>query len=281
MPEGPEIRRMVDDIAKAVGGQKADQVFFAFERFKHFEPILAGREVQSVEARGKAVLVFFAADGGDGPWCVYSHNQLYGKWRMGKPDREPRTNRQLRFAVYCARKAARLYSASDIQLVRPEELPQISYLARLGPDPLNQTVTAEDLVAVLEDKRFRGRSLGSLLLDQGFVAGVGNYLRSEILFEAGIAPSVRPRDLEDAGRKRLADAILTLMFRAYRLKGVTNDPERARRLQKNGWSFGQRRHMVFNRESQTCHDCGAVISRRIMASRRLYFCPVCQGGNGD
>jgi endonuclease-8 len=207
MPEGPEIRRMVDDIGKAVAGKTAEQVFFAFDRFKAFESTLTGREVTSVEARGKAVLVHFAATDDDGPWCVYSHNQLYGKWRIGWPNRPPDTNRQLRFAVTSRKKAARLYSASDILVVRPEGLAELGYLKRLGPDPLNQPTGVDDLVALFEDRRFAGRALGGLLLDQGFVAGIGNYLRSEILFEARIAPATRPRDLDPVDRERLAQAI--------------------------------------------------------------------------
>ncbi|TGN39189.1 endonuclease VIII [Marinobacter confluentis] len=276
MPEGPEIRRMVDDIDKAVGGRTAEQVFFAFERFKEFEQLLAGRTVTSVEARGKAVLVFFSATDTDGPWCVYSHNQLYGKWRMGSADREPSTNRQLRFAVFGGKKAARLYSASDIQLVRPENLGQVEYLGRLGPDPLNQPVGVQDVLAVFNDKRFAGRALGGLLLDQGFVAGIGNYLRSEILFETRLAPSTRPKDLSAIDQERLAEAILEMLQRGYRLKGVTNDPERAERLKQAGWTFGQRRHMVFNRDGQACHECDGPIEKVRVASRRLYFCRLCQ-----
>lgn len=237
MPEGPEIRRMVDDISKAVAGRTVKQVFFAFDRFKDFDSVLAGRLVTGVEARGKAVLVFFSGNDDDAPWCVYSHNQLYGKWRIGKPDFEPRTNRQLRFAIIGPQKAARLYSASDIRLLRPEALAEVEYLARLGPDPLNETVSIEDLMAVFEDSRFLGRGLGGLLLDQGFVAGIGNYLRSEILFEARIAPKQRLRDLDHATRKRLAGAILTLVDRTYRLEGITNDPERAKKLKGEGWTY--------------------------------------------
>lgn len=276
MPEGPEIRRMVDDINAAVGNHKAHKVFFAFERFKNFESVLAGRQVTSVEARGKAVLVFFAASENDGPWCVYSHNQLYGKWRIGKPDSEPRTNRQLRFAIVGPEKAARLYSASDIQVVRPDQLDEVGYLERLGPDPLNQGVSADDLITRFDHRRFSGRGLGGLLLDQGFVAGVGNYLRSEILFAAGLAPATRPRDLDAEARKLLASVILTLIERTYRLKGITNDPERAKRLKREGWSYAQRRHMVFNREGQACQECGTLIVKTTIASRRLYYCPVCQ-----
>ncbi|WP_150912135.1 endonuclease VIII [Marinobacter halotolerans] len=276
MPEGPEIRRMVDDIEAAIGDKSAEQVFFAFDHYKSFESALAGRRVSSVEARGKAVLVFFEATVTDGSWCVYSHNQLYGKWRMGSPNREPATNRQLRFAIFSGKKAARLYSASDIQLVRPDALDQVGYLSRLGPDPLNQSVGINDLMAVFDDKRFAGRALGGLLLDQGFVAGIGNYLRSEILFEARLAPATRPKDLDGTDRERLAQAILEMLSRAYRLKGITNDPDRAERLKQAGWSFGQRRHMVFNRDGQACHECDSPITRIQQASRRLYLCETCQ-----
>ncbi len=280
MPEGPEIRRMVDDIERAVGGEPAREVFFAFDHLKPFEKLLAGRRVTSVEARSKAVLVFFEGDDTDGPWCVYSHNQLYGKWRIGHVEREPSTNRQLRFAVYGSKKAARLYSASDIRLVRPDELDRIEYLDRLGPDPLNQKVSVRDLVARFNQARFAGRGLGGLLLDQRFVAGIGNYLRSEILFEARLAPATRPKDLDNVDQERLAQATLEMLERAYRGKGVTNDPERAERLKQAGWTFGQRRHMVFNREGQACHECDAPIVRTTVASRRLYHCPVCQKTQG-
>lgn len=276
MPEGPEIRRMVDDIERAVGGEPAREVFFAFDHLKPFEKLLAGRRVTSVEARSKAVLVFFEGDDTDGPWCVYSHNQLYGKWRMGNADREPSTNRQLRFAVYGSKKAARLYSASDIQLIRPDQLQEVPYLSRLGPDPLNESVNAKALIRVFNDRRFSGRKLGGLLLDQHFIAGIGNYLRSEILHEAGLGPDLKPRDLTEKQRRRLAESTLLMLERAYRLKGVTNDPERAERLKQNGWTFGQRRHMVFNREGQACHSCNAAVIKTRIASRRLYYCPVCQ-----
>lgn len=276
MPEGPEIRRMVDDIHSAVGKRKAHKVFFAFERFKSFEPALAGRQVTAVEARGKAVLMFFSARDDDGPWCVYSHNQLYGQWRTSAADNQPKTNRQLRFAVIGREKAAWLFSASDIRLVRPEDLDQVDYLARLGPDPVNQAVSGDDLLNQFNDKRFRGRGLGGLLLDQSFVAGVGNYLRSEILFEAGLLHTMKPKELSPADQEKLSTAILILIERTYRLKGITNSPERAKKLKREGCTFAQRRFMVFNRDLQPCYLCDTPIKKTTVASRRLYYCPQCQ-----
>jgi len=277
MPEGPEIRRMVDDIERTVGATEARSVFFSFDRFKPFERALSGRRVGAIQARGKAVLVFFAARGDDGLWCVYSHNQLYGQWRIGRADHEPATGRQLRFAILGDTRAARLYSASDIRVVQPDALSEIPYLARLGPDPLNDdTVDNVVLDCLLDDKRFAGRALGGLLLDQHFIAGIGNYLRSEILFEAGLHPARKPRSLTEDERAGLIEAVQMLIKRAYRLKGITNDPERAERLKKQGKHFGARRHMVFGRGGQACTTCGGPIDNTPVASRRLYLCPNCQ-----
>ena len=94
MPEGPEIRRAADRVAAAIEGRVADEVFFAFDDLKRFEPRLTGRRVQQVTSRGKAMLTRFS-----GGLTVYSHNQLYGRWYVMNGDRMPRTRRQLRFAV--------------------------------------------------------------------------------------------------------------------------------------------------------------------------------------
>lgn len=276
MPEGPKIRRMVDEIAAAVSGRTAVAVQFAFERLKAFEATLSGRRVLGVEARGKAVLVHFDARSDDGRWCVYSHNQLYGKWLIGEPDTAPKTNRQLRFAIIGEARAARLYSASDIRVLRPDALDRIDYIARLGPDLLNAKVDDASLEARLDDKRFARRALGNLLLDQGFIAGIGNYLRSEILFESGLHPARKPRSLDDHERRCLIEAARRLIERAYRLRGITNDPERAALLKAEGKRFAARRYMVFARAGQRCYVCATPIAKKQVASRRLYLCPQCQ-----
>ncbi|NJO67188.1 MAG: endonuclease VIII, partial [Leptolyngbyaceae cyanobacterium RM1_405_57] len=73
MPEGPEIKRAADQIAKAIGDRPVTEIFFAFDRLKPYEPKLVGRKVVSVTARGKAMLIGF-----DNGFSIYSHNQLYG-----------------------------------------------------------------------------------------------------------------------------------------------------------------------------------------------------------
>src|SRR3546814_2299648 len=81
------------------------------------------------------------------------------------------------------------------------ELHAHPFLSRLGPDVLDPGLDEAAVEVRMLDPRFAGRSLGGLLLDQGFLAGMGNYLRSEVLFAANLLPQRRPRDL-DAGEDR-------------------------------------------------------------------------------
>ena len=65
---------------------------------------------------------------------------------------------------------------------------------------------------------------------------------------------------------------------SYETEGITNDLRRFRQLRKIGASFGEARYWVFDREGEACYSCGGAIARISIASRRLYYCPACQGG---
>ncbi|MCU0866143.1 MAG: endonuclease VIII [Planctomycetes bacterium] len=276
MPEGPEIRREADRIGRQLRGARAEAVWFAFSHLQEWSALLRGVEIRTVESRAKAMLIRFASGVN-----IYSHNQLYGRWFVVKRGDMPRTDRQLRLAVHTATHSALLYSASEIEVLHDDDLPGHPFLARLGPDVLSEHVQPNDLEARLVDPRFRRRSLGALLLDQGFVSGLGNYLRSEILFVARLAPSLRPVDLLAHQRAELANAIAEIARRAYRHAGVTNEPAEVRRLKGDGCSRREYRHFVFGRGGKRCRRCDATIVRSEHSGRRLYACPSCQGVAGD
>lgn len=271
MPEGPEIRRAADRLKRAIEGDVARDVRLLLPSITRFERRLRGCVVESIAPRGKALLTRF-----EGGLTLYSHNQLYGRWVVSRGDAEPRTTRSLRVLIKGAQATIRLYSASDIAVLDDAGLARHPYLARLGPDLLDAGTTPEIVDARLAESRFAGRSLAALLLDQGFVAGIGNYLRSEMLFVAGVAPERRPRDLDPEERTRLAEAIVRVGRQAYRLAGVTNDPERAARMKLEGVDFEGRRFHVFDRAGLPCHDCGESVERIEAGSRRLYVCRTCQ-----
>lgn len=108
------------------------------------------------------------------------------------------------------------------------------------------------------------------------VGGTGNYLRSEILFFAGLSPTARVADLSAVRLQELARTILAVTRQAYEQAGVTNRAEWAVAARRHGESRRLSRFAVFERDGRPCHACGTPIERRMVASRRLYLCPSCQ-----
>ncbi|WP_404377729.1 endonuclease VIII [Vreelandella aquamarina] len=271
MPEGPEIRRAADRIEKQIGGKVLDDVWFAFPELSSQASSLIGIKVTAVDTRGKAMLIRFANQR-----VLYSHNQLYGVWKLHAEDKPPNTSRSLRVRLVAEGKAASLYSASDISLWRVDELAHHPFLARLGPDLLSQQVSADDVKERLLMPAFKRRSLGALLLDQGLVAGLGNYLRSEILFFSQLHPKQRPSDLTDEQLTLLSSHIVDTTRTAYRTAGVTNQEAWIEQAIASGEPRRQWRFSVFERAGLSCHRCGSIIERMMVGSRRLYRCPQCQ-----
>jgi endonuclease-8 len=236
---------------------------------------LRGLELLSVDTVGKHMLCRLS----DGT-RIYSHNQLYGRWWVVRRGEYPDTRRSLRLALHTATHSALLYSASEITVIREQDIANFPRLIGLGPDPLQPMVDAARVAARMTEKRFWRRGFAGLLLDQAFLAGLGNYLRSEILFSARMNPRSRPLDCSEAGRHRLSRAAVAIPRRSYRTGGVTITAPLARRLRSLGWPRDAYRFAVFGRQGLPCHVCGETIRRSDMAGRRLYFCPQCQRDGG-
>ena len=271
MPEGPEIRLAADRVARVLVDHTVETVSFGLPRLRRFEKRLSGNTVIAVDTRGKAMLTRF-----DNGLTIYSHNQLYGRWYTVRRPRMPDTRRQLRIELCTRTHRALLYSASDIDVLDEQQLLSHPFLSRVGPDILDRTLTASDIVERLSDSAFRKRSLGSLYLDQQFLAGNGNYLRSEILWAARLDPKQKPAGLTASELEILAAETLRMARRSYRTRGVTVAPELARRLKAEGLGYQAYRFYVFGREGLPCHRCGTPIERRTMGSRNLFVCSTCQ-----
>ena len=271
MPEGPEIRRAADKIEAVLKDKTVERIQFGLQPLKKFSRVLTGTKVLQLETRGKALLTHF-----DSGHTIYSHNQLYGVWRVVKRDKLPKTNRQLRLALHTDQHSALLYSASDISVWKTEKIEEHPFLQRLGPDILNPNLSWREVAERLKSKAFAGRALNSVYLDQAFLAGLGNYLRSEILFVAGIHPARKARELSKCEIGKLARITLDLSQRSYASHGVTIPDQQYKALKKKGVSYGKARFFVFSRANQPCRVCKTKIKRSTANSRRIYTCATCQ-----
>lgn len=135
----------------------------------------------------------------------------------------PDTKRDLRVRLETQHRAILLYSASDIAMLTPDALETHPFLQRIGPDVLDMRVTPQQVNTRLLSERFLRRRLSGLLLDQAFLAGLGNYLRAEILCHAALSPQHTAMTLDEGQLAALSDALLSLPRLSYHTRGTVDD----------------------------------------------------------
>lgn len=262
MPEGPEIRRAADNLEAAIKGEPLTEAWFAFPQLQPYQSQLIGQRVTHITTRGKALLTHFS-----GGLTLYSHNQLYGVWRVVDAGVDPQSNRVLRVRLQTARKAILLYSASEIEILTAQQLAHHPFLQRVGPDVLDMTLTAGQVRERLLSAKFRNRQFSGLLLDQAFLAGLGNYLRVEILWQVGLTGQHKAAELNETQLDALAHALLDIPRLSYRTRGQVDENKH------HGALF---RFKVFHRDGEACERCGSIIEKTMLSSRPFYWCPGCQ-----
>ena len=164
------------------------------------------------------------------------------------------------------RKFGRIYLLSRTN----DELAGFFRAHRLGLEPFTAEYNLKAFLA-----RFRNRKLRvkSLLLNQSFVAGVGNIYADEALFEAGIHPARRVSSLRKAEKERLFFALPTVLQRGIESGGTTfrdfvnSDGERGN---------NQEKLLVYGRENRRCLRCGTPVKKVVISQRGTHFCPTCQ-----
>ncbi|HFC11768.1 MAG TPA: DNA-formamidopyrimidine glycosylase, partial [Anaerolineae bacterium] len=142
--------------------------------------------------------------------------------------------------------------------------------AKLGPEPLEDDFTVAVFVQQLGKRKTK---LKPLLLDQAFVAGIGNIYADEALFLAKLAPTRTADSLNSAEIAALHAAIRHVLFLGVEREGasITNyvKPDGTKGDMQNAV-------MVFRRTGFPCYDCGTPIQRIKLAQRSTHFCPNCQ-----
>ena len=268
MPEGPETKRMVDTIKKSLLNQELVSTSFLHDNLKNLDT--TNISILDVTSKGKAVIIRLS-DGNS----IITHNQLYGRWTSNRLNTKIRHNRSLRIEFCTNSKAVRLWSATDIIALPTAEESTHPYLKRIGPDVLDKTTTYKLIYDRLVSKRFRNRRFSGLLLNQHFISGLGNYLRSEILFFAKLMYHQKASELDQDQNTKLSQCIKDVSLRSYKQKGKTifYDDLMLKQLDK---SAKKRRFMVFARAGQNCYVCKTKIVKEFQSSRRIYFCTTCQ-----
>ncbi len=225
---------------------------------------IAGHRVESVGRRGKYLLLHLP------PETLLIHLRMSGDLRLepiaalNQPhDRLyldfvllPGEDRRWRLAFNDTRKFGRLWLLDD-----PQRL-----LGKLGPEPLEDAFTAEWLANALSTHR---RQLKPLLLDQGFIAGLGNIYTDEALHRAGLHPLTLASAVTPPQAARLWQSIRLVLQEGIQRQGASID------WVYRGGDF-QNYFGVYQRTGQPCPVCGTPIQRLVVGQRGTHFCPECQ-----
>jgi len=227
---------------------------------------LAGRQVESIETRGKHLLIHFE----DG-LSLHSHLGMNGSWQVGDGRGFGKPERMAWLLMEVARQDASdgpgirvaQFGGPTLRLVRTAELARDPRLASLGPDILDPRFDPEAAAARL---RSSSDEVGVALLDQKIVCGIGNIFKSEACFEAGIDPWRPARSLAggESGPDRDEASGLLAVARRQMLEAVET---------------GRRPGRIYRKAGRPCPRCaGAAILSRAQGDdgRTTYWCPKCQ-----
>lgn len=300
MSEGPEVKRIADELASVLLGKKLVDV-----RGKGIDAALksnlVGSEIKSIDTFGKNIVFSFSSN-----IFLRNHMMMWGKWRiyerklfdwgLAKPPprsrwHQQRPNLKRPSVTYSENQDVRMDSRVRLVIVTEYHVAiefngpviqfshidpsLISPIALLGPDPLNNKFQNKLVLKRLEERL--EKFVYDLLLDQTFVAGVGNKYKSEILFQAKLCPFIRATELSKAQKVRLVNQIQKTLLIGYHDNGRTRPVESNEKLEDR-WKT---RHWVFRRAGQLCWICGTTNIRmdRKRTRRVTYWCPNCQGCN--
>ncbi len=139
-------------------------------------------------------------------------------------------------------------------------------LGKLGPEPLSKEFSAEMLFAMLQKHK---RQIKPLLLDQTFLAGMGNIYTDEALHLAGIHPLSRADVIGQEQAEILWRSVRTVLEEGIKRNGTSID------WIYRGGEF-QNYLKVYGRRDEACYKCGTVIEKISVGQRGTHFCPLCQ-----
>lgn len=289
MPELPEVETIVRDLDREVRNRTFLDVWsdarnlIKRESFESFKKKIIGKKILKVRRRAKNILIDLSDD-----YILLIHQKitghlLLGKWKLekGKWTAEKEgplscdpMNRFLhvvflldderQLALSDARKFAK------VELWKMEELEDSEDFLNIGPEPLDKDFTFEKFAKLFKNKKGK---IKQVLMDQNFIAGIGNIYASEILFEAKTHPESDVSKLTKNDLEKIYKATRRILQKSIELKGDSFSDFRTIYGEKGRT---QEIVKVYQKEGEKCYHCKGVVKRIVQGGRSSFFCPKCQ-----
>lgn len=223
MPEGPEVRVMSDELKFIEGGTFIDYEIHSKVFISNIDLIL-DQKIHRVTSYGKKV-IFFLDD-----YVFFQSPLMYGKWLLNYRD-----DVRVTFTIMKDKKKIKIYYADTLNWGKGKVVTDEEYekeFSKLGADLLRNDITDEEWIDSY--RQFDDSNICDALLNQNIFSGIGNYIKSEVLFLSEIHPGKCVRDLSDDDLLFLKDNVIYVMKESYKLKGMSIDTKKHNYISPSG-----------------------------------------------
>lgn len=273
MPELPEVETVVRTLRALVVGKTIERVSVLLPRIirfpddvEAFKAVLTGQAIHSIERRAKFIKFILDRD------ILISHLRMEGRYGLydAADPLEKHTHVVFHFTdgSELRYRDVRQFGTMDV-LPRGEE-EKTGPLAKLGPEPLDETFTAPLLRSMLKGRKTK---IKPLLLNQEFLVGLGNIYVDEALYRAAIHPEQSASTLKPKQVESLYKSIVETLTEAVNQGGSSI------KSYVNGqgeMGMFQQSLDVYGKKDEPCNKCGTPIIRMVVAGRGTHICPKCQ-----
>lgn len=286
MPELPEVETVRAGLANLLPGHSILDVEFDWPKEFPNDPVavkefMIGAKIKDVRRRAKVLLIDLDTDYTlvihlkmTGQLVYRSANQKFGAGHpndslIGElPDRSTRVTLTLNDATLFFNDQRKF---GWMKLLPTDEVMEMSFFKKVGPEPLDPEFTAKDFIKRLDRRSNSG--IKAVLLDQTVIAGVGNIYADESLWAAKIHPLMKVGDLTKPRLTKLYQELQYVLQLAID-KGGSSDKNYVNAEGKKGsyMDFAK----VFRLEGTPCPRCGRVIEKTRVAGRGTHVCLNCQ-----
>ncbi len=265
MPELPEVETIRKELTRAVLGKKIIKIIINNPKVikepsqDKFVKGLVNTRIKNILRKGKLLILELSSGK-----SLVIHLKLTGQLVYPGDVKISRISFKLSDGKLLDFNDSRLLG--ELRLI--DDWSSLKFVKELGPEPFD--LTPDEFKQKLKNKKTK---IKPLLMDQTFIAGVGNLYAAEVLFRAKIDPQRPASSLSDKEKKLLFETIKQTLLEAIKYKGSSVD--QYVQLTGERGDYVQY-HKVYGREGQPCLVCKAPIRRISLGGRGTYFCPKCQ-----
>ncbi|SDM76054.1 DNA-(apurinic or apyrimidinic site) lyase [Fictibacillus solisalsi] len=268
MPELPEMETFRTILSNQLKGRPITQVEINREKSINLTPSLFTAQVSGAvitDIRRRAKHLIFQLNNG---YALLLHLMLGGWMYIGNDEDNPDRNKQVilsfgeRKLYFIGLRLGYLHLLTSAQVK--------DKLEELGPEPLASNFTEETFRERLSKKR---GTLKAVLIDQKFIAGIGNCYSDEICWQALLQPERKATELTNDQVHVLFHAIQPVLTRGIEYGGYMENPTYKEDRKTGGYNHHL---LVYDREGEPCRRCGSLIKKTEINSRKSFSCPECQ-----